>query len=88
MIEYQILKVFQWIIKSLDPVFGSDELGIFGLIKELEEKICETVPEILFIIAKLELDCMTLFNQHYYTLMLYNTPPESFALSLLDLFFL
>ena len=38
--------------------------------------------------AKFQFDCMTLFNQNYYTLMLYNNPPESFALSLLDLFFL
>lgn len=55
---------------------------------DLEEKIAETYPEILFLIYKMGMDCFSAFSQNYYSVMSYNDPPEELCKMMLDLFFL
>ena len=57
----------------LDEVF--DNQNIFKVLKELEEKITETVPDVFFLIHKLGMDTYSLFSQNYYSLLTYSDPP-------------
>lgn len=57
----------------MNEVFG--ENNIFKVIHELEEKIAESYPEVLFVIYKMGMDCFSAFSQHYYSVLSYNDPP-------------
>lgn len=70
----------------MDLVFGSDPKGIFRVIAELENKISETHPEILYHIGKCGFECISLFSGNYFSLMMASKPPRSLAKSILDLF--
>jgi hypothetical protein len=85
-IERDIFVIFRETIIRMEQVFG--ENNIFKVIGELEERISETVPEILFLIYKLGLDCFSAFSQNYYSVMSYNDPPPALCKHMLDLFFL
>lgn len=50
--------------------------------------LMEIVPEIVFHMAKFGMDCISLFSQNYFALMMYSSPPHSLAKALLDLFLL
>ena len=70
----------------MEEVFENN--NIFKIIKELEEKISETVPDILYNIYKMGMDSYSLFSQHYYSLLTYSDPPEELCKQMMDLFFL
>lgn len=84
--ERDVFVIYRETIIRMEEVFG--ENNIFKVIAELQEKISETMPEILFLIYKYGLDCYSCFSQIYYSVMGYNDPPQQLSKQMLDLFFL
>ena len=48
--------------------------------------LIEVLPELMFQIAGMGFDVMSLFSQNYFTLMTYSAPPFEMAKMILDLF--
>ena len=46
------------------------------------------MPEVLFVIYKVGMDCYSTFAQNYFSVMSYSDPPEQLCKQMLDLFFL
>lgn len=84
--ERDIFVIYRETVIRMDEVFG--ENNIFKVMAELEERIAETYPEVLFVIYKLGMDCFSAFSQNYFSVMSYNDPPEELCCMMLDLFFL
>ena len=72
-LERDIFIILREIVLRLDEVF--DNNNIFKVIKELEHKISEAVPEVLYAIFKLGMDTFSVFSQNYFSLLTYNDPP-------------
>lgn len=73
------------IVVRMETVFGDN--NITKVIKELEEKIAETVPEVMYLIYKLGMDCFSMFSQHYFSLLSYNDSTPELNQLMMDLFF-
>ena len=58
---------------------------IYQMLEKLNEKINNALPLVMEHMQKCELDMMTCFGHHFFTLFLYNVP-KTFAKRLLDLF--
>ena len=69
----------------MDTVFGNN--NIFKVVQELEEKIAETMPEVLFLIYNMGMDCFSMFSQHYFSLLSYNDSTPELSKLMMDLFF-
>lgn len=70
----------------LESVF--DSANIFKVLKELEERISENMPDVFFNMHKLGMDVYSLFSQNYYSLLTYSNPPDELTKQMIDLFFL
>jgi hypothetical protein len=84
--ERDIFVIFRETVMRMEEVFG--ENNIFKVMGDLEQKIAENFPELLFVIYKNGMDCFSAFSQNYYSVMSYNDPPEELCRMMLDLFFL
>jgi hypothetical protein len=72
--ERDIFVIYRETVMRMEEVFG--ENNIFKVMGELEQRIAETYPEVLFVIYKLGMDCFSAFSQNYFSVMSYNDPPE------------
>lgn len=70
----------------MEEVFGHN--NIFKVMAELEEKIAEAVPDVLYRIYQCGMDMFSSFSQNYFSVMSYGDTPEELCKQMLDLFFL
>lgn len=84
--ERDIFIIMREIVLRLDEVFSQN--NIFKVMKELEEKITETVPDVFYAIFKCGMDTFSVFSQNYFSLLTYNDPPDELCKQMIDLFFL
>lgn len=73
-LERDIFIILREIVLRLDEVFENN--NIFKVMAELEEKITETVPDVMYHMYKMGMDSFSLFSQHYFSLLTYSDPPE------------
>ena len=85
-LERDIFIILREIVLRLDEVFENN--NILKVMKDLQEKISESVPDVFYNIYKMEMDSYSLFSQNYFSLLTYSNPPDDLCKQMMDLFFL
>lgn len=70
----------------MERIFGHNLEKFIDVMKELEELLIGTLPELIFSMAGMGFDVTSLLSQNYFSLMMYAAPPFEMGKMILDLF--